>query len=319
MLKEMDFYRIITKEKGVYAVFNGIRDALFRKLAEMNRIPIRYAELERVLSEDTFLHQSQIEFIKNSFDEGDKFRHYECNSDGLKIHYFVNASKEEKDDRPIASHLQEHFEVPVDKISGISTIVLFEKHPKLLPIRYPKIIKHELTHAAIEFVIRGDVELEQFYFGEENHRFVEFMCDVIPYLANPSKKENGLNKYIDDSISCFGYDAEEEMSEYIKIIDNLDIEVENPINGRELVKESVPEIPHFKSLGAKYIFILTNISGSDRCKLLGIEEDMYGDKDKAYNWMKTISDAISFEECDKDTLESAKQKLEYLYKHMIDC
>lgn len=225
MMQQIDFYRTITKELGAYSVFNGIREALFYRLAITNRVPIRYSELENVLNEDTYLNDDQCKFVKDNITEGDRFRHYICNSDGIYIHYFVNMSKECSNDEPVAKHLGNCFETVVNKIGAASAIVLNENHPAININSYPKIIKHELSHAAIEYVINGNHEPKAFYMSDDNEEFIEFVCDLLPYLANPVKKENGLNKYIDDSISCFGYDAEEKYPEFISIIYKLNEEV----------------------------------------------------------------------------------------------
>lgn len=231
-MTQLDFYRSIVKDLGVYSIFNSIREKLFYSMATVSRIPIRSKDLDDVLKEDTCISEEQVEFVKNSFGDNSKFRHYQISSDGLHIHYFVNCGDIPDESSPVALHLQHQYETVNNKISAASVIVLYEKHPRMTInlYKYPKIIKHELTHAAIEFVIHSNVALEQFYFDDNNSRFIEFICDVMPYLANPSKKENGINKYIDDSISCFGYDAEEDMGDLIKIVEEVSNDTQIMIN-----------------------------------------------------------------------------------------
>ena len=316
-MKEIDFYRTITKELGVYSIFNSIREALFYQLASLSRIPVRYEELAGIITEDGMLHQSQVDFINESIKEGTNFRHYECAEDGLKIHYFVNMCDDVEEKSPIACHLQEYFEVPMNKISAISVIILYENHPRLFPKRYPKVIKHELSHAAIEFVIKGNLELENFYFSDENSKFIEFLCDLIPYLAVPSKKENGMNKYIDDSISCFGYDAEEEMMDFINIIDEVYAEDKSVMDLCTKESKAGENIPHFKSQADKYVFGLTNTDGKTRCKLVGITEDLYHDRALADVWYNQILSEILSGDFEKETLELATKNLTGLYENMI--
>lgn len=316
-MKEIDFYRTITKELGVYSVFNSIREALFYQLASLNRIPIRYEELAGLVAEDALLTQTQLDFINGSITPGDKFRHYECTEDGLKVHYFVNMSKELDGDDPIASHLQEYTPVPVNKISAISVIVLNENHARLFPRRYPKVIKHELSHASIEFVIKGNLDLEEFYFAEENSRFIEFLCDLMPYLAIPSKKENGINEYIDDSVSCFGYDAEEDKADLIKIIEDLYAESSAMADARDFGAK-VNEKNHFKTLADKYVFALSHTDGKTRCDLVGITEEMYLKKELADIWYNGILDEIKSSGVEGDDVKTALNNLNHLYSNMTD-
>lgn len=316
-MKEIDFYRTITKELGVYSVFNSIREALFYQLASLSRIPIRYEELAGLVAEDALLTQTQLDFINGSIAPGDKFRHYECAEDGLKVHYFVNMSKELDGDDPIASHLQEYAPVPVNKISAISVIVLNENHARLFPRRYPKVIKHELSHASIEFVIKGNPDLEEFYFAEENSRFIEFLCDLMPYLAIPSKKENGINKYIDDSVSCFGYDAEEDKADLIKIIEDLYNESSSMTDAHD-VGAKVDGKNHFKTLADKYVFALSHTDGKTRCDLVGITEEMYLKKELADIWYNGILDEIKSSGVEGNDVDIALNNLNRLYSNMTN-
>lgn len=217
-MTELEFYKTLVKDLGVYSVFNGLRDALFYQLAVVSRIPIAYDQLESILTDEAdAMSDEQSDFVNENISPGERFRYYTCTSDEIKVVYFVNVSKE-LTGKPAALHLQRHFPVPVNKISAVSTIVLFEKSDALTDRNYPKVIKHELVHAAVEYVIKDNPALREFYFAEENSKFIEFVCDMLPYVANPQKKENGLNKYIDDSIQYFGYDASEEMADFVRIV-----------------------------------------------------------------------------------------------------
>ena len=71
-------------------------------------------------------------------------------------------------------------------------------------------------------MVHGQPELEQFYFNEENGEFIEFLCDIMQYLSNPSKKENGIVKFIDDSVECFGYNASVDKADYLRMIDTAE-------------------------------------------------------------------------------------------------
>lgn len=217
-MNNSEFYRTIV-DQGVYGIFNGLRDALFKKLASDSHLPIAYSKLEEVIDECEFIHQSQVALIKDNIIEGERFRFHTCMANGLQLYYFVNLSRGVTESDEAAVHLQERFEVPNKKVVGTSAVVLFENHPLVNhSLRYPKIIKHELAHAAIEFVIADNEPLNEFYFSddEKTKKFVELVCNIIPYLANPSKKENGINKFIDESQEYFGYDTENgELAEFI--------------------------------------------------------------------------------------------------------
>lgn len=313
IMNQVRFYREIVN-RGVYSIFNELRDGLFGKLATDSHLPIAYSKLDEVISECEHLHSSQIDFIKDSIEEGNRFRFHECLESGLQIYYFVNVSKEAGNDREIAAHLQTRYDVVHQKVLSTSTIVLFEKHPKLHPIKYPKVIKHELSHAAIEFIIGNDKDLCEFYFSDDPKiaKFIEFICDIIPYLSSPSKKENGINKFIEDSVECFGYDAEDgDPAEFIKVI----IESMECVTMDE-VPDNSSSYEEFKSLKDKYVFALLKTDGHVRMELLGVTKAMYTLKENADRWKSNVKEILCDGEYDEDT-EKALEQLEILYQRMI--
>ena len=227
-MTETEFYRAIIGE-GVYSVFNNLRESLFYQLAINSRIPISYKKLDSVLSDDSYLTLKQKGFIKDCFTEGSRFRQYTAIMDDICIRYFVNTNDGRAITDEVALHMQDYLKPPVNKIDIVSSIVLFENHPFSVVenYRYPKVIKHEIAHVAIESVIHEHPDLEQFYFSEDNAEFIEFVCDIMQYLSNPSKKENGITKFIEDSVDCFGYDAAIDKVEYLKVVEsNITIMVE---------------------------------------------------------------------------------------------
>lgn len=306
------FYKDIVK-RGVYNVFNELRTGLFGKLATDSHIPISYNKLDEVLAECE-LPRMLDEFVRDKIDQGDRFRYHGCEVGGVKLCYFVDVTKEPGDKDSVASHLQ-YWDYDEDsEIHAISAIVLYEKHPSLEPTKYPKIIKHELTHAAIEYAIGNNKELFAYYFSADPDvvEFIEFICDLIPYVSTPSKKENGINRFIADSEECFGYDAEEgEPAEFIKtIIGSMAEGTEEDVTMEE------PSYEEFKSLKDKYSFILRKTDGANRCDLLGITKSMYYDKDKADSWYAVVSDILG-DVIDDDT-KDARSVLDKLYGNMIE-
>ena len=223
-MTDSEFYKELTKERKVYSIFNSVCENLFYQLAVSSRMPIPRKKLDDILFEDKYLSTRQSELIKGSFSENARFREYTSISDMICIRYFVNINDEIPETNSVALHLQEYLNPPVNKVDTVSTIILFENHPfKVLEHKkYPKIIKHELAHVAIEFMVHGQPELEQFYFNEENGEFIEFLCDIMQYLSNPSKKENGIVKFIDDSVECFGYNASIDKADYLRMIDTAE-------------------------------------------------------------------------------------------------
>ena len=137
----------------------------------------------------------------------------------------------------------------------------------------------------------------------------------MPYLAVPSKKENGMNKYIDDSVSCFGYDAEEEMAEFINIIDELCSETTVLADAYDVgLKQNQKE--HFKSLADKYVFALSHTDGKTRCDLVGITEEMYLKKELADIWYNGILDEIKSSGVEGNDVDIALNNLNRLYSRI---
>lgn len=308
ILDKKMFLQLVIKELGLYSLFNGLRDALFNQLASQNRVPISNSELNNILLDATEISKNQMSLIKNEIPSPDGFRYYRCKFEFIYIHYFVNVShKEYMEGYPVAKHLQEI--IPIwseeeccDEDAYISVIVLHENHPKRTNANYPMVIKHELVHAAIESLIEGDIDLMRFYFDEENEKFIEFLCDVVPYLSNSAKKENGINKYIDDSSLLFGYDAEEEMGEYIQLMVELEEQQKSP----------------FVNTAEKYAFFLLDTEGSSRMRFLGVNRMMYNSATTAKRWKESIEAGLEDGDLSEDRKEGAKNVLNMLYQRMTE-
>lgn len=312
------FYKEIVR-RGVYATFNELRTALFGKLATDSHIPISYNKLDEVLMGCKAMPNPLMLFVKTHIDEGDRFRYHCCEIEGMYVHYFVDVTKKLDGEDDAAVHFQWWDYDQVGEYDAVSAIVLYENHPSIQPTNYPKIIKHELSHAAIEFVIHNELRLSSYYFCDTATQhddadacvFVEFICDLIPYVSSPSKKENGINKFISESEECFGYDAEEgKPAEFVHSVINTMGESEE-----EFVEEE-PPYEEFKSLKDKYSFILRKTDGRNRCELLGITKSMYYDKEMANIWYHTILDILGDAD-DKDT-KDAIGVLDHLYENMVE-
>lgn len=75
----------------------------------------------------------------------------------------------------------------------------------------------------------------------------------------------------------------------------------------------------FDSLGAKYAFILINVDGASRTKLLGIKKTHYEFYDVATKWLQGIESAINdASNIPTDIVLAAKAILYRLYGGMID-
>ena len=74
----------------------------------------------------------------------------------------------------------------------------------------------------------------------------------------------------------------------------------------------------FRSEAAFYIFALNHTSGKERCKLLGIKEDLYHSKEKADKWKHRIFTRINPYYCKISGAKEACEKLIWFYKHMTD-
>lgn len=217
-----EFFQWIASDgSGVYTQFNKLRDSLFLELSHIQKFPRKYSELVDVLTEIN--DPSITEVISSEFNVGDGFVY--CKAEPFTnfiIHYFVNTTKSDADG-PIARHWQliDHNE---DDNSVYSSIVLiYEKHPSLRPVEYPKVIKHELVHAAIESKLVGQENFD-FYWSEDKEisDFIEFVCSIVPYLSTPVKKENGVSKFEDDMKVVFGYNPDDEKIQgYLKIVNEI--------------------------------------------------------------------------------------------------
>lgn len=311
-MNQIEFYKEIVNA-GVYTVFNELRSGLFGSLATDSHIPISYNKLDEELSDMEYPSELIKSFVKEYVGTGSRFRHHQCAIEGLQVHYFVDVTKACEDNDNVAVHFQTWEPTKETEWNAVSAIVLYENHIMLKhPVRYPKIIKHELTHVAIEYVIGKNKTLSAYYFSgdPETNAFIEFICDLIPYVSTPSKKESGINKFIADSVECFGYDAEEgQPAAFIKTVIESMKEEEDPS-----VEE--PTYEEFKSLKDKYSFILRKTDGENRCKLLGIVKSMYYDKESAIRWHQTILDILGDPE-DDDT-EKAIATLHNLFERMVE-
>lgn len=66
---------------------------------------------------------------------------------------------------------------------------------------------------------------------------------------------------------------------------------------------------YFASPAAMYVFILLHTDGKVRNDLLGITDDMYGDRDKAISWYKSIiTNLVQF-----PIMECANEAIRILY------
>lgn len=309
VLDKRMFLQLVIKELGLYSIFNGLRDALFTQLALQSRVPISNNELSNVLLDATEISKDQMVLVRNEIPVPDGFRHYTCEFEFIRVHYFVNVShKGYMEGYPVAKHLQNIITVcPEDESCDeedryVSVIVLHENHPKRTNANYPMVIKHELVHAAIEALIDGDIDLMRFYFEEENAPFIDFLCDIVPYLSNSAKKENGITKYIDDSSLLFGYEAKEEMGEYIQLMTELEEEQQSP----------------FKNTAEKYAFFLLDTDGNSRMRFLGVNRMMYNSATTAKRWKESIEAGLEEGELSENRKEEAKTVLNNLYQRMTE-
>lgn len=323
-MNRKSFYREIVR-RGVYVTFNELRTALFGALATDSHIPISYNRLDELLDECKNMPAPIRSFIKTHIDEGDRYRYHYCEAGDICVHYFVDVTRTLGWDEDAAYHFQCWDYANTMPVNAVSVIVLYENHPMIQPNTYPKIIKHELTHAAIEFVMANNLELSSYYFGESSScyaeettsathaialNFIEFICDLIPYVSTPSKKENGINKFISESEECFGYDAEEGTpAEFVRVV----VETMGDDSEESVVIEE-PSYEEFKTLKNKYIFILTKTEAKNRMDLLGVRKEFYYNRQFADMWYYTICDILGNE----DDATEAREKLDYIHKRMIE-
>jgi hypothetical protein len=89
----------------------------------------------------------------------------------------------------------------------------------------------------------------------------------------------------------------------------------------EITANSNKEYNYFKTEGDRYIFALTQTDGSTRCNLIGLDEELYYNQDKAQKWYENISKKIHPIN-NKDNAENAMNamnKLNGLYSRMLEC
>ncbi|EOA9037951.1 hypothetical protein ACIMS2_005419 [Vibrio harveyi] len=73
---------------------------------------------------------------------------------------------------------------------------------------------------------------------------------------------------------------------------------------------------YFKSKEAFLIFVLLNVDGEKRAKLLGIEEEMYEFKDKAKEWRNNLVKVLHSDRCKHLNADDATAKVNALYSGM---
>lgn len=74
---------------------------------------------------------------------------------------------------------------------------------------------------------------------------------------------------------------------------------------------------YFKSEAEFYIFVLNYIDGPKRAELLGINEELYLNTEKAYQWKNEIFIRINPRYCKIKGAKEAYEKLCQIYEHMI--
>lgn len=231
-MDKKEFFKTLVYDMPMYTMFNAVRELMFKEMALHRRNPMTRDALKDLFEDaDSMNHgisPEQVFMFHDKVADTDNIRYYYIEHDDLGIIYVVNMTSEgNKLDKNVASHMQQHFiREDNEGISSLSLIVLLERHHALRPVQYPKVIKHELCHAIIEHLIKNHSDLQEFYDREENDNFIELMCNVIPYLSVPVRKENGFDKFIEDSVVIFGYkdeDAEDnDMLEDLAIIQEVE-------------------------------------------------------------------------------------------------
>ena len=213
-----EFFKELTQKLPMYTMFNSLRETVFSTLAEEPRRPM---DKENILKEihNAYdlgrLNAEQMQLIGDMIGPDDEIRVYHVESNTLGVMYIVNMTATETNKEHVIAS-QVHYTLPETvaeelddvNLSSISAIVLLEKHSELRPVQYPKVIKHELCHAVAEHIIKDYPDMRNFYYDEANSEFIELICDVIPYISLPVKKENGLEKFVEDASVIFGYDEE---------------------------------------------------------------------------------------------------------------
>ncbi len=74
---------------------------------------------------------------------------------------------------------------------------------------------------------------------------------------------------------------------------------------------------YFYSQTDKYIFVLTELDGKNRRKILGISFLHYKDKDIAKKWRKEILKKIHPDICNHPKAKEACEKMDQIYNEMI--
>lgn len=242
-----EFFKRLTVDLPLYATFNTLRDETFTALAVEPRNPMSEGVLQDIVSdrmENGTMNEDQMHLISTFIEPNDTYRLYQiktpCNIDLL---YIVNMCKTvipENDigisNETIAAHMMAAGVTPESGEPRVdfSVICLAENHNLLTPVKYPKIIKHELVHVAMNRIAIDNEDIRQFIEDAKNgdkttsaeYAFIEFMCNIVPYLSVPVKKENGIDKFMEDSHVIFGYDENDPMlAEAIAIINEVQQEM----------------------------------------------------------------------------------------------
>lgn len=255
-----EFFKRLVVDLPLYSTFNSLRDALFNALAVEPRKPMLREVLDNIIAERALnqtMDECQMEMIKTFVKPEDEYRLYtvstSCNIDLL---YIVNMSATSvpkegviASDMAMAAHQMVIGTVPESggPRTDFSVICLAEKHELMTPAKYPKIIKHELVHAAITHIAADHSDIREFVRtakmirnglscieADDNlpvpveYEFIELVCNIVPYLSLPVKKENGIDKFMEDAVSVFGY-AEDDplLAEGIAIITEVKQEAES--------------------------------------------------------------------------------------------
>ena len=77
-------------------------------------------------------------------------------------------------------------------------------------------------------------------------------------------------------------------------------------------------INYFRSTRDMYIFILIYMDGASRCRMLGITDEMYDNKDLAKVWYRNILSAIAQDSFFPPDEHAAIKVLNSLYSNMIE-
>lgn len=218
-----EFFTEMTQKLPFYVLFNGLREVMFKELAVEPKMPVDKAPIEEKLQDavsDGVINDVQLELYHNAVKDDDPMRIYFVNYNDIGVIYVVNMqdfnNSDPKDpiEPVIASHC--HYTIPESvqeemvehKLSSMSMIVLVENHPLLRPVQYPKVVKHEICHAVMEHIVKDYAELAKFYYDDNNAAFIEILCDALPYISLSIKKDNGIDKFMEDAHSIFGYEDE---------------------------------------------------------------------------------------------------------------